>query len=435
MERTLTTRMSCVYCVLAALVAACDSSKFEDCSADENAPPGKNIDACIKSVFKPKLADVRAYEIAGVVRRGENPVPGAFVWVEPAQSANIPGTRLTSTTNAGGAYGPIPFVALRYDLSARVDRDILVTRDLTFRYFEPTLEETAPSGFARAWASRLVVSLDPPLSGTQAVAFFVTGEGALSVSGNATDGLVLLTRDFSTEYMLHAVTYDAGNDLSTAASYGKLEATSTTDQTSAVHVTLAPIPPAAYATVSVETAAPPGFTVTDFAIIAHYSRTSSARATTMVPGVAKRWPVLPGTTYTGYRIRARSADGAELATSEVPFDPFVKDQTIKLPMTVPVLGAPSEGATIGLGDRLEARGGSVFEHVLEGEGRRIAIVASEESTALPDFPALATQPPRGSYMWRVRSYPDLKGTEELSGVDTRRFRNVAISAPRTIVFP
>ena len=134
----------------ASTIAACDSSaELEDCvfSDDPGATPGSRRASCPSSVFPSE--DRRAREVVGIVRRGEDVVPGAFVRAEPA-SVFPPGapsaTVATTITNEVGFFGGLRTTPLRYDLSVKLDRagspdpDLLVYRGLGWRYVEPSIE-------------------------------------------------------------------------------------------------------------------------------------------------------------------------------------------------------------------------------------------------------------------------------------------------------
>jgi hypothetical protein len=409
------------------LSIGCDS-ELRECAPSDVA--GARVDACLKSTFK--IDQARYLEASGVVRRGESGVPGAVLRIEPFGSGATIGAN--AVTNRAGEYGPIPFVPFRYDVMARVDRDVIAVHDLAFRYFEPTIETDAPS-FTSAWSLPVRINLKQPLAEGRALTFFVSGDATYAVSGSVSAGLTIASKDFSAPFTLHAIEHAASGDLATATAYGRVEGRGAADAPAFVTLDLVPLDPKSFADVVLSPIAPAGFSPSEIDVIVAYSGTSYSRLTTLAPGVSKRVPFLPSVFYIAYRATGRSPDGATVVTNVVPFDPFAKDVRVELPSSRHVVVSPAPNALVSPSDPLVVNGTDILEHVLDGEGRTIRLLGrGGDPMQLPNFEALGATAPKGDYTWRVRSYPKAAFIENLSGPDARRFQPVATSAPRRIQF-
>ena len=98
---------------------------------------------------------------------------------------------------------------------------------------------------------------------------------------------------------------------------------------------------------------------------------------------------------------------------------------------------PAEGATIEAGQTVSAVGRGILEHVFEPAtpgAPAVRIVGTSMDTTLPDLEALAVDKGTGNYTWTVRRFSTMTAPDNIWGADARRYRPVAISAPRQLVF-
>ncbi len=415
-------------------LAACDSV-HEDCAPSSNpsAAPGAHRDACPRSEFKAE--DLRAREVGGVVRRGEDVVPGAHVRVESSAgfvSGQAAAPASTVTDAVGFFYGLRP-VALRYDLFARLDRiggepDVMVFRGLGNRYIEPALE--GPRTFARAWSSHIEPRFTRPIPPGHSVAYFASGDGVYAVSGDETRGLTFLTREFELRGVLHAIEYETAGGLEKATAYGRADVVLSATLTRQAAIAFAPIERTAEP--KFETFGPPGFAASAVQIRLGFTRTSDAILATIPLGTSRPLPLVPDAGYT-YQVVAANG-GVVSDTGETIFDPRTPLTTVVLPPP-PVVSMPLEGETRKIGETLLVDGDGVFEHVLEpeGAGPSIRIITGQREAVLPDVGVLGVPEALGGYRWTVRSYPSAHFAEELGGLDARRYRPMSTSVPRRIV--
>ena len=413
------------------LLLGCESSsEFEACvhADDPSGAPGGRRLACPSSTFAPE--DPRSREIAGLVRRGEDLVPGAIVRVDP--SPDFAGIKSTSTisaiTDAVGFFGGLRSVALRYDLSVKLGEDLLFYRSVATRYLEPSLE--GPLAFSRAYASRVDLRLDRAIPEGRSVAFFTNGEGVLTVSGDVARGLSVLHQEYTNPAVIHVVEYETSGGFEKATAYGKADVVLDPGRVRLASVVLEPVTKFMEPAFSV--AGPPGAANATIEIRLSFSRTSDALLTTVSPGTPRKLPVIPNA---GYTYRARAAlDGATVHSGEAFFDPFQPVTEIELPAP-PLVISPADGEARGAGEELLVDGEGVFEHVLvpEGGGRTMRIITRQRNASLPDPTLLGAGAASGPHTWTVRSYPKLRFAEELSGLDVRRYRAMGVARPRSIV--
>jgi len=414
--------------VMALSEVGCDS-ELDTCAF--GAPPGASRDVCLASTFQ--VDTPRYLEIAGVVRRGENGVPGAVLRVAPFVRGAGPTPSARVVANPAGEFGPIPFVPFRYELWARLDRDVVAVRDLGYRYFEPTLE-TETATFDRAWSIPVQVTLSRPLAPQRTVTFFVSGERTYSVSGSLEQGLVVRARDFSAAFTLHAIEHEAGADLATATAYARVDGHGSANGRALVTMDLAPLDPKLTGEVTLQPVVPAGFRPGPVAIEVAYSATSRGPLTTVLPGVSKRVPFLPFVFTISYRATATADDGATLVGALTAFSPLAEKNEVVLLAGTHTVISPASGAVLSPSDPLVVSGSDVLEHVLDGEGRTIRILGRGGETTVPELEQLGLPAPKGEYVWRVRSYPKASFVESLNGPNGRTFQPVAISAPRRLTF-
>lgn len=411
-------------------LVGCDSSTvFDDCIDDPAAAPGSRRMSCRSSVFNAE--DLRAREVVGVVRRGEDLVPGAIVRVDPSPGfAGASSAAAVSTiTDAAGFFGGLRPIALRYDLSTRLGDDFLYYRGLAGRYVEPSLE--GPRTFARAYSARVDLRLDRAIPEGHSVAFFASGDGVLSVSGDLATGLSVLQRKYTTTTTIHVLEYETSGGFEKATAYAKADLVLDAGLPRIASASLQPIP--FFVEPKLVVSAPPGLAPSAVEIRFGFTRTSDGILTTVPVGATPKIPIIPNAAYT-YRARA-TLDGAVSDTGEIGFDVLLPETEVELP-ELPSAASPLEGEARGPGETLLVGGGEgVFEHVIEpeGGGRTMRIITRQRETTLPDVTVLGGALAAGPYTWTIRSYPTARFTEELSGLDSRRYRPMGVAKPRSIV--
>ncbi|MDF2692633.1 MAG: hypothetical protein K0S65_1016 [Labilithrix sp.] len=420
--------------LLAGSVFGCDSSaEHEDCvySDDPGAAPGSRRDACVPSGFP--VEKLRSREIGGLVRRGEDLVAGAVVRVDssPGFAAGMTAAPAFTVTDSVGYFGGLRTVAFRYDLSIKLDQsgaDLLFYQGLAHRYFEPSIE--GPRTFARAWASRFDVTFSRPIPDGHSVGFFVSGDGIYSVTGDRASGLVLLAREYSLPATLHAVEYETARGFEGATAYGKLDVMADAGRVGFATVALAPIEK--FVEPQFAVTPPPGYTGASIDVFFGYSRTSAGHLASIPFGGSRRLPLVPNAGYT-YRVTATS-DGAVSDSGEVVFDVTAPLTQVEMP-TPPVIVSPLAEETRGVGEPLLVSGEGVFEHVLvpQAGGPSMRILSAQHEVALPDGTPLAAAHATGPYTWTVRSYPKARFVEAIGWLDTRRYQQMGVTAPRSIV--
>lgn len=425
--------------LFSAVALGCDSSAELDACPYSDTPeadPGSR-GRCLRSTFAAE--SVRGREVAGTVWRGEQVVPGALVRITPwdgfpaGESAGVAST----TTDAAGFFGGLRPAGLRYDLAvafgadASGTADVLAYRGVGFRWVEPSIE-VAPRAAPRSWSGRFDVQLEAKLPDGQALAFFASGDGVFGVSGEASTGLSVATRDYTARATIHAIAYERGADLSTAKAYGKADVVSDAGVRRIASLRLEPI--SVFVEPRFVVTAPPGFSPSTIDVVIGYSRTSDARLATVPLGAAARLPVVPNAQY---MVHVRAEHGGAVSDSgDVGFDAYAKEIAIDLPRP-PTTDSPGAGEALGPGERLVAGGRGVLEHVLVPEGPgasrpRLRVIAGDLAAAPPDLEQLGLAPARGRYSWTVRSFPSARFAEELTGPAARRFRPMAASPPRII---
>jgi hypothetical protein len=423
--------------LLTVAFVGCDSSaELEECvpSDEPEAAPGSRRNACLRSVFQTE--DLRAREVRGLVRRGEDVVPGATVRVESTagfETGKVAAPAST-VTDAVGVFGGLRTVALRYDLLVKLDRpgasehDVMLYRGLGGRYIEPSIE--GPRTFARAWTSRVDVALDRAVPTGHSLAFFASGDGVYSVMGDLTSGLSVLTGGYSNRATVHVLEYETAGGFEKATSYGKAEVGLDAGSARRIDVALEPI--TKFVEPKFAVTAPAGFVSSTVEIRFGFTRTSDGLLASVPVGSSKPLPIIPNAGYT-YQVTA-TAGGAVSDTGETGFDVLAPLTAIELP-DPPIVAAPLDGEARAVGETLLVDGEGVFEHVLvpQAGGASIRIVTGQRETAIPDVTSVGATRPVGPYTWTVRSYPTTRFPEALGGVDSRRYRSMGVSRSRSIV--
>jgi hypothetical protein len=429
--------MRTVWIVAVLAAAACDTS------GDATKVP--------RSTFS--QADPLSRQVQGRVVQGTEAVPGAtvqlepspgFAWDEQLRDSGDPG--YLTTTDLGGKYFILngPFV---YDLSVRKDREIVVFRNLSVRGFEPPFAGDAP---VRGYTSGVAAATSPAPAPGSAVAYFVSGEDARTVSGDA-DSLIVTFRRFETVITLHAIEYVVSGGLATATRAGQTDirvtssgAVSTVVPTVAIHdpddindVRFIAVPPAGFALSLVDV-------VMDLGL-----RTNARPVARVAAGTPLHIQIIRGARYF---VRATATNGGATSDSGLQyFDPF--QDNVRLSLPPPVSDATFDGsnafsavADTTICDMANATAKaknpaevdqacvSVVEHVLvpPANGISIRIATTDRVTTLPDLSRLGVPRPVGPYTWTVQQFPTLGRVDHLSGEDVRVMVPVSTAAPQVL---
>lgn len=379
--------------------------------------------------------DFRAHDVFGILRRGEDGVQGAAVHVGPSSA---PDTFTTSVaTDAVGFYRATGAISWLYDLSFVLPggsdgrTDVFVVRSLASRYYEPQFELSGRV-LPRAWTGHVQVHLEKPLETGHTLLFLASGDGVYGVTGDLENGLDVHTSRYEQSANIRAVEYDPAKGLVSASAYGKADVIVAGSRPASVTLHLDPFTDSAEPGFTIDL--PPGFVPGSVDIRFNSSRTSDALMISIPWGQAAKLPVVPDQGYT-YQLRAMRADGAVSDSGEQNFDVRSKDTHISLPAP-PDVFLPADGATIEKGQTISAVGTGVIEHLFEPQAPgapSLRIVGTSRDTTLPDLTALAVDKGIGPYTWTVRRFPNVPAVENLSGTDARRYRPMAISAPRALV--
>jgi hypothetical protein len=423
---------------------ACIAIAAPACDSGEDVRPSSTFPA----------EEVVARTLVGRVLAGTEPVAGALVHVDVspglASDAELDAIPIDNpvfprsvSTNAAGAYR-FAFAPIDYDLSIRADSTLVVFRALNVRSFDAPLGiEATPSGFT----ARIVPSTIPPARAGNAVAYFVSGPDARSLSAGP-DPREVKFRRFESTVTLHAVEYVATRGPAGAVAEGRLEVLVRDGAlvTPVVPMTLIPTTQK----VVFDAKAPPGFTMEPLAVEMDLGlRTSSVPVARVAPGEPLEIGIVAGARY-GVRGRAVQDTGAVSTTGWFVFDPF--RGTIPLLFADPVSAeAPIDDDAIATGQAsntlgpttLEAGGvlaarihKGVIEHVLtpeSGTGPVIRIATASRATTLPDATAFGFPRPTGRYVWTLQYFPMLPRIDFLVGEDGRQVPPSWTSAPHVVV--
>jgi hypothetical protein len=406
-------RQAFLACIL--VLAACDSS-------DDGNPYAEFI-----------VREPLSREIAGRARRGANLVSGAVVRVQPAPTS----AEFAAFDQSGvppvvtDSFGFYRFTKAPgwYDLSFRTGREVVVFRDLIFRYVEPSIGEDGPPP---AWTGKLVVTVDPPPAADRELSFFVSGEDVVGVTGDLRAGLSVAMRQYTLPGArgpngpaLHVVEHEAGKPVGFATAYGRTELVVTAEKATPVAVRMGAVLATNEATLDVS--APPGFTVAEVDVSMYFGvRSATKLVGKTAPGGSITVRPVPNAIYA---VHARGTNGAQTSDSGLPgFDPGAKRTLVELPQ------APSlDGFD---GKALTARATGVREHALvSAAGDTFRFVTTSSGVTLSELARLDAVPPPGTYTWRVTHWPALKQTENLAGPDARVANTTATSAPVTVQLP
>ena len=398
-----------------------------------------------------------ARQILGRVLRGTEVVVGANVRIVPVgdlaasaglDAASNPGQQTSS--DLGGKYY-IPNGPAFYDLSIRKDREVVVFRSLTNRYFEPSFGVAVP---LRGFAARVAPSTSPPVAPGNAVAYFVSGVEARAVSAEGSS-LVATFRNFTSRVSLHAVEYVASEGLVAARRWGVADVPLTDGGGASAVVATNAIPLAAAAggagdtnQLTIDAVPPPGFTVSSIDLVMDLGlRTSAQTIARPANGAPFRLDIVRSARYF---VRAVARRGEAISDSGLQFiNPFVARTTVLLPRVVKESAFDASAGFTAVADdticEITPTFGtdnpacrSVVEHVLvpaSPAGTSLRVLTTDRATALPDVTSLGVPAPRGKYAWTVLQYPTVQRVDGLSGEDARAVASFSTTAPRFIDLP
>jgi hypothetical protein len=382
-----------------------------------------------------------ARQIEGRVLYGTEAVP-ALVHIDAspgfandARLAAVPDPTWTTSTGPSLKY-LIPSAPFRYDLSLRTDREVALFQGLSLRFFEAPL---GPQAEVSGFHAHVAVAADPPPRPGNALAFFVSGADARTVSGDA--GSLLVTfGSYDTTVTLHVVEYPVSAGLLGAVNAGRADIAVRDGGSTAVGVRLVPVTTSN--SVTFDAAPLDGFTLSAFDVAMDLGvRTSANVVGHGALGAPFTLAIVPGARYS---VHARATRGGASSDTGIQyFDPVAKSVALSLeaPLSAeaPIddtAPPPTGDVTLSVGGVLAARVKSgVVEHVLvpSGGGRTVRVMTEARATTLPDFGALAAGALAGRYAWSIRHYPTLARIDDLRGPDVRAVPPTSVTAARTIL--
>lgn len=400
--------------------------------------------------------DPYARQIEGRVLRGTEVVPGANVRIEPASdfaayerldAAGLAGWQ--TSTDLGGKYHITngPFF---YDLSIRKDREVVVFRGLANRYFEPPLGADAP---LRGFTAHIAASTTPPVAAGNAVAYFVSGAQARTVTADGSS-LVATFRSFNSQVRLYAVEYVASAGLTAAVRSGFADVSLTDGGGISAEVSTKA---QAFVTdggqneapeLTIDAVAPPGFTVSSIDLVMDFGLRTSGQT---IAHLANRVLFhLEGVRDARYFVRATAKQGESISDSGLQYlDLSISKTTVLLPRAVKESSFDAATGFTAVADNTiceitptfgtdKPACRSVVEHVLvpaSATGTSLRLLTTDRVTALPDVTSLGVPAVRGRYTWTVLQYPTQSRVDGISGEDVRVVVPFSTTAPRVIDLP
>ncbi len=392
------------------LVLACDSSDdYEDCRYSETFSEPKRA-RCPGSVF-PK-EEPRSREIYGTVFRGEEPLPNVTVRMEPrTNDANAAVyTPLTAVSDVAGFYR-VRNVPFEYDLTARLDDEVLVYRRLSHRYFEPTFGVT---GLPRTWMSELAVVVQPPPKPGHVVTFVGSGDDVIFVSGDSTKGAAVATKAYQGVATIHAIEHPEGTLIDRATAYGNVVVNVQAGRHATAEVKLTAIE--RFDEIGFTTPLPEGFTLDgDIELFIDFGpRTNQAPFAVLAPNVMVKLPIFDAPN--GVYAKASAHRGTAVSTTALYPLP-ARQGIVELPFPEP----PKPETAVSGSDYVAALGKGVVEHVLRpaigGSGPTIHLITEEREGKLPDLEALGFPKPTGRWVWTARDFPKVERVDRFYHVE------------------
>lgn len=358
-----------------------------------------------------------ARQIAGRIHRGPALAEGVVVRRNASPTTDEAKTFIAGEAVVTDAFGfyQFPQAPGRYDLSIRKDHEIVVYRDLLFRYVEPSFPDDAAP---RAWSAELALTVEPPPAAGRQLSFFASGQDVASVTGDRASGLRLAIRQFSLPGVkgsppptLHVVEHPAGKSVAAATAYGKVELVVSAGKVTPATVRLEPVAPATSAGV-IDVEAPAGFVAPEVEVTMHFGIRSQAHVVGRIAaGGSLAVAKVPNAIYV---VHARaSREGALSDSGLIGWDPWASRSVLELPEP-PAL----EGAEAGV---FTARGTGPREHAFTSTTGAdvVRVVTGARAVAASELARVAAAPPPGKYTWRVRHWPALSIPESLGGPDAR----------------
>lgn len=402
------------------LAAACDSRA--DLEGSSNSPFLKEAD--------------NERGLGGRVYVGTEDAASVAVRMEPsalyANDVRLAATKDPSWSTFTSPNGGYQFLnaPLRYDLTFARGTEVIAFRELAFRYVELSIGETSTP---RAFRAKTRLVPQPAPKPGHAIAYFAKGTDvtAFRADPSRAEGEIEF-RQFTTTATVFAVEYDAAKGIGFASSWGGIDLSLSANAVVDANVGLVPLndPPKTF---TVETEAPPGFTVDSVEVVVDFGVPQSAEVVAKVKsGATVTYNPIPFSRPLA-RARATRGDGA-VSTSLATFvDPTPGRLLLKLPDAPSIVETPASA-----GGTVRASGKGVHEHILvpaSGTGTSLRIVLAEGSSVLPDVTRLGLPAPSGRYLWTVARWSDLDVPDQLAGREVRQILANARTAPREIVFP
>ncbi|MBS2020659.1 MAG: hypothetical protein JST00_47840 [Deltaproteobacteria bacterium] len=335
----------------------------------------------------------------------------------------------SSFTTPGGSYG-FYNAPLRYDLTFTRGAEVIVFRDLAFRYLELSIGESAPAQVFRA-RTRLVAQPAPKPG--NAVAYFVAGGEVTGFRPDAaTAEAEIDLRQFTTTTTVFAVEYDATKGIGFASAWGRSDLSLSANAVVDANLNLVPLTDSPTPLV-IDTKVPAGFTVDAIDVVLDFGALQSARVIAKIPsGGSVTYTPIPFARPLA-RAKATRADGAVSFSPAAFVDPKAGRLELELPDAPSFVDAPASATATVL-----ARGEGVHEHLLvpaSGQGTSIRVVAAQGVVTLPDVTRSGLPAPRGKYLWSVTRWPDLVLPDNLAGREVRALSANAKTPPRPIDLP
>jgi hypothetical protein len=330
--------------------------------------------------------------------------------------------------NAGGLYifRDTPF---RYDVSALIGDEVIAFRDAALRFLELTSERDAP---IKAFEGNVALTVTNAPRPGNLLAFFVSGDDIVGISGTLSDGLRVATRTFDNDKgRIHVVEYPETIGLAGAVAKGSVDVRVRSGETTAASVTLDAVTDAKATTFSVNPKPPSDFPLEDVELFLDFgTRLSRTMVRTLPRGTKIVLPIMSDAVWLA-RTKATRSDGALTTNGMRPFGP---GDSVELALYAPPDTVRNDGNVL---LATSAQGKGVFEHVLApvagaGGGKTIHVFSATEETSIPDLQVLGLPPARGDYQWTVRVFPDFAFVENMSGIDSRIYWPSSTSPPKTI---
>lgn len=404
-----------VFVVMSAV--GCDSaSVYEDCTRE---PQNSGTERCFPSTFNTE--DPGARQSAGIVSMD----------LERQENVRVAMNDDVTTTDVGGFYR-FPNTPFRYDVSARLEKDVIAFNSVANRFMDLAVERKGPM---RAYVAKVALTVPVAPRPGNTLAFFATGEDVIDVSGTIETGLEVQTRQFDNDkVVLHVVEYPIDKGLAGAVAKGRSRIRVRAGEIMSAVVPLEPVLETKVSMFRANPEPPPGFVLEELDILLDFGSRLSQRFVTKVPYDTKfGLPMMKGAGWT-VRGKATRSDGA---IASIGLRLFTPGDTTDLALYTPPAAERNEGTTL---FARSAQGKGVFEHVLtpapgSADDRIIHVISATQAAHVPDLTRLDLPPAKGEYTWTVRVFPDYTFVDEVSGIDRRLFTSSSTSAPKTIVLP